>query len=309
MRRIIIGLIFLVLIIGIAFIFYQYFSNKESVESIKNKGSMEFCLFDLLPISSDDVENILKTQVAVLDEKRFINEGYTFSFSKFSQTIGVKQPGFLTINDRVEYDEIDSFRVFSDQVNGNRLIQFIGKKNANNKSELYSSRNSVFIINIKKDYLQKNQVRINRINAFNTPDLEAKALIKAVSYLQTKLKREELHFISEDKEFPDLKQEIINSFDLKLYQIGDISTENFFIASFQPKISDFPYGNFSFLIVNGEIVQFGHYSEFISFTINNKFYLGFHRAIVLNSGYWGKELYCFENDRFVLVKADYSYAD
>lgn len=309
MKKIIIPVVIicLILVAVILAMHFKIINLKELVDLRKGVAAQvkiepaTFCLYNSLPLNNEDVEKILK-QMPVKRNSLPSPDSQQISFSKLKQHIELKEPYFLRIGrDGITIDQIDHFLVTENWANGTAYLDFVGKKERANKED------DVYIINIDKDFLKNHRVKSNNLHPFIDADLEVKIPAEAAAYIKTNSK--EILFSYPKKEIADLSQEITNNYKLKLYQVGKIPVNDFFIASFQENQEDSLFGTFSLLYVNQKIALFGYFFEYLSFNIDDRWYLGFTNHVVLGSGYIGKELVILENDILKQVVADYSRAD
>lgn len=314
MKKVSIGVIILLVLVSLWFVFKP---NKDDVSFNQNpinqnppkNMELDFCLFNVLPMESESINKLLQTKVGTIDKEKYYSEGYNFSFIDMVKDVDIKKPGFLKINeDEIVYDEITSFHLMKNATNDDEYIEFVGE-NEKNEEENSLIRN-YYIIDVDKDFLKQNSVKLNKLVECTDPDLASKIIDKSVDFLQTDPNGQDMPFVSEYDNDPDgLLQEITNNYGLKLLTINDFPKEKFLIAVFEPKKDEVGAESFSVFLVNGEVEQCGYYSNYVSFSINDKWYLGYYNQVILYSGYWGKMLVSFEDNKLELVKSDYSFAD
>ena len=307
--------IFIVLII----IVFVLKSNSNSINKMENSKSVEvqeplkqkesfrtikpatFCLYNSLPYNSEDSNEILR-KVPSLKDKTVFADGHVIEFSELAQIIGMGKPYYLKISkDKLSEDKIVKYLATENAINGEQYIDYYGS------GDEEITYNDIFIINIDNDYLSKHKVSLNGLNEFKDSVMEQKVLHEAVRYIEKNHNPPD--FISKSEEIADIKQEIIENYNLKLYQIGEMPWQKFFIASFEPKIDDFPFTHFSFFYLEQSLEKFGFHFGYVSFTIDDQWYLGYTNCVTPGSGHVGKELYMLENGKLRHVTCDYSRAD
>lgn len=259
---------------------------------------MTFCLYNSLPYYEDELGEILSNS----KNRKILPDGYSIPFSELTPITGLEKPYILKINkDGIILDQIESFLITENEASGNQYIDFVGIKDQK------STLDDIFVINIDNDFLQQHKVFVNDLTKFENLTLEAKILDEMVLYLKREFDPPD--FVSKNEEVTDVKKEIISNYKLKLYQIGGLPSQKFFIASFEPIVEDYRFTHFSFLYLNQKVAKFGFHFKYISFNIDDQCYLGFTNCVTLDTGYVGKELYTIEGDQFEQVDADYSRAD
>jgi len=322
MKKIIIGIIIicLVLVIGLLELNFNksgttklntVISKNVEENSLEGKHSINiqpatFCLYDSLPLYGDDCDEVIKnlTLPEKIDVMQKYTTGYTIAASDVFKVVVIDKPYFLKINkDKVTVDRIKSFLVTGNAASGVDYIEFVGENAANQEF----NRDDIYLINIDEDYLQKHEVVLNNINVFSDSMLETSVFDEAVKYIKEEFGY--IDFISENVDETTMSQEILDNYKLKLYQIGELSPQKLFIASFEPNIDDYPYAHFSFIYFNQKIKKFGFHLGFNSFSIDDKWYLVFTNVVSVGSGNAGKELYTIEKNEFSRFDADYSRAD
>ncbi len=322
MKKIINGIIIVCLVLAISLLVLNFnkidtaqsntiSSEKIEGNSVEGKRSINiqpatFCLYDSLPLYGDDCDEVIKnlTLLEEVDVMHKYTTGYTIAASDVFKVVGIDKPYFLKINkDKVTVDQIKSFLVTGNAASGVDYIEFLGENSVNEEF----NRDDIYLINIDEDYLQKHEVALNDLNILSDSILETSVFDEAVKYIREEFGH--IYFISENVDETNMRQEILDNYKLKLYQIGDLSPQKLFIASFEPNSDDYPYTHFSFIYFNQEIKKFGFHFGFNSFSIDDKWYLAFTNAISPGSGNVGKEVYTIENDQFSRFNVDYSRAD
>lgn len=322
MKKIIIGIVIVCLVLVTVFL-ALYFNKTSTVESniisnenkednlVEGKSSVNiqpetFCLYDSLPLYGDDYDEVVKhlTLPKGTDIMEKYTKGYSIAASDVLKVVGIEKPYFLKISkDKVTIDQIKSFLVTGNPASGVDYIEFVGENSANEEF----NRDDIYLVNIDVDYLQKHEVVLNSLNVFSDSMLETSVFDEALKYIKEEFGH--IDFISENVDETNMRQEIIDNYKFKLYQIGELTPEKLFIASFEPNIDDYPYAHFSFIYFNQKIKKFGFHLGFNSFSINDKWYLVFTNVVSVGSGNAGKELYTIEHDEFSMFDADYSRAD
>lgn len=260
MKRIIIGIIIICLVLATGFL-ALYFNKTSTVESntinSENKENdlavgkrsiniqpETFCLYDSLPLYGDDYDEVIKhlTLPKETDIMEKYTKGYSIAASDVLKVVGMEKPYFLKISKgKVTVDRIKFFLVTGNPASGVDYIEFVGENSANEEF----NRDDIYLVNIDEDYLRKHKVVLNNLNEFSDSMVETSVFEQALKYIKEEFGH--IDFISENVDETNMKQEILDNYKFKLYKIGELSPKKLFIASFEPKIDDYPYTHFSFI--------------------------------------------------------------
>lgn len=270
-------------------------------------------LYNSVGMDDASLNKFLKKHQPGFTQEKLVEQGYSFPYAALAGDAKLKKAGFVVIGDRgVEYDQIDSFTIIESPASGARHAQFAGKKQSEILTDFDFNYTHCFIINVDEGFLKRHQVQTRKISELPATAAPKDFLPKAAAYLQPIHKKGDLDFVSKHESPGVIRRRLTEYYNLKLYQIAGMGNPRFMIAAFEPK-KDKNYDGFepfSFLLVNGKISKYGHFSQYLAFSIDKKVYLQFFNQVVPGSGYCGKSLYTFEVGRILkLVTNDFSYAD
>ncbi|HYH03834.1 MAG TPA: hypothetical protein VEC37_12065 [Bacillota bacterium] len=275
------------------------------------KPSHRIRQFNSLPVYDNEVIKILKKRQPGFSKEKLLTNGYTFPFTTLAGDVNLKKPGFITIsNQGVDYDQISSFLITRNESNNRCYIEFNGSKPGGKTTDFELMLNNCYIINVDEGFLRKHSVAVHKLSEVNTAAIPDDLLPKVEAYLYPLQKRGKLDFVRKNESAATLRRRLADNFEYRVYQVTDLTRPKLLIACFEPKKEKSEdFNSFCFIFVNGKINRYGHFSDFIIFSIDRRFYLEFFNQVIPGSGYWGKVLYTLEGGKINFVEGDYTFAD
>lgn len=274
-----------------------------------NNTDYKLWVYHSLPISRDEAMKIFYKMMPNYNNLDEIEIRKSFPFSKVAKLCNMKTNGVIKIySDKIYYDTIDSL-VFTSGIglDGMEIKCIYSNKQ---KPACDSCYDAYTIFNINNHFLKEHKVYLNTFSEINDPVLKSTLLNEIYHYDKKDDNHQWDFYLSDKYTYKKINDaDFFNYFYVVLERINNVPIEDFCMATFYYKYDSTKTYTTSFLFNKKKIIHAGHFFPYFSFSIDSKWYFAATHAVIMDTGWWGKFLYVFENGQFKLLISDYSLSD